>query len=141
MDFLSCSRNDVSSRLVHFTVVYYRYTALFRRYAVELAVGLYHPTLRKPGDTRHYLPQKGMYRYVTSANYFGEILEWAGWAILTCSLSGLVFLWWTIANLVPRANAIWCLLPLKNSETQWENGNECPLSFIRDAFHHDLCMT
>ena len=24
--------------------VYYRYTALFRRYAVELAVGLYHPT-------------------------------------------------------------------------------------------------
>ena len=38
----------------------------------------------------------------------GEIVEWAGWAILTCSLSGLVFLWWTIANLVPRANAIWC---------------------------------
>ncbi len=64
--------------------------------------------LRKPGDTRHYLPQKGMYRYVTSANYFGEIVEWAGWAILTCSLSGMVFLWWTIANLVPRANAIWC---------------------------------
>ena len=43
--------------------------------------------LRKPGDTRHYLPQKGMYRYVTSANYFGEIVEWAGWAILTCSAS------------------------------------------------------
>ena len=64
--------------------------------------------LRKPGDTRHYLPQKGMYRYVTSANYLGEIVEWAGWAILTCSLSGLVFLWWTIANLVPRAHAIWC---------------------------------
>ena len=57
--------------------------------------------------TRHYLPQKGMYRYVTSANYLGEIIEWAGWAILTCSLSGLVFFWWTMANLVPRANAIW----------------------------------
>lgn len=63
--------------------------------------------LRKPGDTRHYLPSKGMYRYVTSANYFGEIMEWAGWAVLTWSLSGLVFLWWTAANLVPRANAIW----------------------------------
>lgn len=63
--------------------------------------------LRKPGDTRHYLPSHGMYRYVTSANYFGEIIEWAGWAILTWSLSGLVFLWWTVANLVPRANAIW----------------------------------
>lgn len=63
--------------------------------------------LRKPGDTRHYLPQKGMYRYVTSANYWGEIVEWAGWAVLTWSLSGAVFLWWTVANLVPRANAIW----------------------------------
>ena len=63
--------------------------------------------LRRPGDTRHYLPQKGMYRYVTSANYLGEIIEWGGWAVLTCSLSGLVFFWWTVANLVPRAHAIW----------------------------------
>lgn len=46
--------------------------------------------LRKPGDTRHYLPQKGMYRYVTSANYLGEIIEWAGWAILT---------WFTVRDL------------------------------------------
>lgn len=28
--------------------------------------------LRKPGDTKHYLPDKGMYRYVTSANYFSK---------------------------------------------------------------------
>ena len=41
--------------------------------------------LRKPGDTRHYLPQKGMYRYVTSGNYFGELVEWIGFAVLTCS--------------------------------------------------------
>lgn len=108
MDFLSCSRNDVSSRLVHFTVVYFRHIVLFRRYAVELAVGLYHPTFAQTGRHPALSASKGMYRYVTSANYFGEIVEWAGWAILTCSLSGLVFLWWTIANLVPRANAIWC---------------------------------
>lgn len=63
--------------------------------------------LRQPGDTRHYLPDRGLYRYVTSANYFGEIVEWSGWALLTFSLSGLVFVWWTFANLVPRANAIW----------------------------------
>ena len=63
--------------------------------------------LRRPGDTRHYLPSRGMYRYVTSANYLGETVEWAGWALLTCSWSGLVFFWWTVANLVPRANAIW----------------------------------
>lgn len=63
--------------------------------------------LRAPGDTNHYLPQKGMYKYVTSANYFGEILEWGGFAILTWSTAGAVFLWWTCANLVPRANSIY----------------------------------
>ncbi|MBQ1752347.1 MAG: DUF1295 domain-containing protein [Paludibacteraceae bacterium] len=63
--------------------------------------------LRKPGDTKHYLPKDGMYKYVCSANYFGEILEWLGWAILTWSWAGLVFFWWTCANLVPRANAIY----------------------------------
>ncbi len=63
--------------------------------------------LRKPGDTNHYLPKKGMYKYVTSANYFGEITEWAGFAILTWSFAGTVFLIWTMANLVPRANSIY----------------------------------
>lgn len=62
--------------------------------------------LRKPGDTKHYLPKGGMYKYVTSANYFGEILEWTGFAILTWSWAGAVFAWWTIANLVPRAATI-----------------------------------
>jgi len=60
--------------------------------------------LRKsPEDTKHYLPKGGMFKYVTSANYFGEIIEWLGFAILTCSLSGFVFFVWTFANLVPRA--------------------------------------
>lgn len=31
--------------------------------------------LRKPGDTKHYLPKEGMFKYVTSANYFGEFLS------------------------------------------------------------------
>ena len=63
--------------------------------------------LRKPGDTNHYLPEKGLYRYVTSANYFGELVEWTGFAILTASPAAWVFVWWTFANLGPRANAIY----------------------------------
>jgi 3-oxo-5-alpha-steroid 4-dehydrogenase 1 len=63
--------------------------------------------LRKPGDTNHYLPEKGLFAYVTSANYFGEIVEWIGFAILTWSWSGAVFAWWTAANLVPRANTLY----------------------------------
>lgn len=62
--------------------------------------------LRKPGDTRHYIPRGGMYRYVTSANYFGELTEWAGFAILTWSLGSLAFLIWTFANLAPRAKTL-----------------------------------
>lgn len=63
--------------------------------------------LRAPGDTRHYLPKKGMFKYVASANYFGEFVEWIGFAILTWSYSGLVFALWTFANLAPRAAKIY----------------------------------
>lgn len=62
--------------------------------------------LRKPGDTKHYLPKGGMFKYVSSANYFGELLEWTGFAVATWSLSGVVFVVWTFANLVPRAAKI-----------------------------------
>ena len=65
--------------------------------------------LRKPGDTAHYLPKGGMFRYVTSANYFGEFTEWVGFAILTWSWSGAVFALWTFANLAPRAARIYDL--------------------------------
>lgn len=63
--------------------------------------------LRKPGDTRHYLPKGGMFKYVTSANYFGEFTEWVGYALLTWSWSGAVFALWTFANLCPRAARIY----------------------------------
>ena len=54
-----------------------------------------------------YLPKKGLYKYVTSANYLGEITEWLGFAILTWSLAGLLFFWFSCCNLVPRSNAIY----------------------------------
>ena len=62
--------------------------------------------LRKPGDTKHYIPRKGFYKYVTSANYFGELTEWVGYAILTWSPAGLLFAAWTFANLAPRAKSL-----------------------------------
>ena len=62
--------------------------------------------LRKPGDTNHYLPSKGLYRYVTSANYFGELIEWIGFALFTTIPAAWVFVIWTAANLIPRSAAI-----------------------------------
>lgn len=64
-------------------------------------------SLRKAGDSKHYYPCKGMYRFVTSANYFGELLEWAGFALLTWSFAGLLFVFWTACNLVPRSDTIY----------------------------------
>lgn len=64
--------------------------------------------LRKDdNDTKHYLPKGGMFKYVTSANYLGELTEWLGFAILTWSMAGLVFFIWTFANLVPRTRSIY----------------------------------
>ena len=64
--------------------------------------------LRKTStDTKHYLPKGGMFNFVTSANYLGELMEWLGFAILTWSLAGFVFFIWTFANLVPRANTLY----------------------------------
>lgn len=63
--------------------------------------------LRKPGDTKHYIPKGGMFKYVSSANYYGEITEWFGFAILTWSLPGALFSMWTFANLAPRANSLY----------------------------------
>ena len=62
--------------------------------------------LRKPGDTKHYIPKGGMFKYVCSANYFGELTEWIGFAILTWSFPGVVFALWTFANLGPRAKSL-----------------------------------
>ena len=86
-------------------------------------------TLRPKGDTKHYLPQKGMYHYVTSGNYFGELVEWTGFAILTQSTAAWIFVLWTFANLAPRAYAI-------NKQYRKEFGNEavgsrkCLIPFI-----------
>jgi len=59
--------------------------------------------LRKPGETGYKVPYGGLYEYISCPNYFGEILEWFGWAIATWSLPGLTFAIWTFANLTPRA--------------------------------------
>lgn len=62
--------------------------------------------LRKPGDRNHYIPRGGMYNYVACGNYFGEVVEWLGYAVLTWSLAGFTFFLWTFANLAPRARTI-----------------------------------
>jgi 3-oxo-5-alpha-steroid 4-dehydrogenase 1 len=61
--------------------------------------------LRRPGETGYKIPYGGLYRYISCPNYFGEIIEWIGWALATWSLPGLAFAVWTFANLAPRARS------------------------------------
>jgi len=61
--------------------------------------------LRKPGESGYRIPDGGLYRWVSCPNYLGEIIEWAGWAVMTWSPPGLAFAIWTVANLAPRARA------------------------------------
>lgn len=65
--------------------------------------------LRKPGETGYSIPQGGMFRWVSSPHYVGEIIQWTGWAILTWSWAGLAFALFTFCNLAPRAlsNQAW----------------------------------
>jgi len=59
--------------------------------------------LRKQNPSEYVIPHGWMFRYISSPHFFGEIIEWTGWAIMTWSLPGLAFAVFTFANLFPRA--------------------------------------
>ena len=55
--------------------------------------------------TGYQIPRGGLYRWISCPNYFGELVEWVGFAIAACSPFGWTFAAFTAANLVPRAMA------------------------------------
>ncbi|KAL2306131.1 hypothetical protein Nmel_004037 [Mimus melanotis] len=59
--------------------------------------------LRKPGEITYKIPQGGLFTYVSGANYFGEIVEWFGFAIATWSLPAFAFAFFTLCCIGPRA--------------------------------------
>ncbi len=72
-------------------------------YAVNLHSDAILRNLRAPGESGYKIPFGGAFRFVSSPNYLGEIVEWTGWAIATWSTAGLAFALFTTANLAPRA--------------------------------------
>ncbi len=54
-------------------------------------------------DSGYQIPRGGLFNFISCPNFFGEIIEWLGFAIMTWSLAGLSFFIWTFINLVPRA--------------------------------------
>lgn len=59
--------------------------------------------LRQNNPDGYVIPRGWLFEYVSCPHYFGEIIEWTGWALLTWSVSGLAFAVFTFANLFPRA--------------------------------------
>ena len=47
--------------------------------------------------------QGGMFEYVSGANFFGEIVEWVGYAVAGNALAPLSFALFTACNVGPRA--------------------------------------
>ena len=59
--------------------------------------------LRKKNTNEYTIPRKGLFNYISCPNFFGEIIEWLGFAVMTWSIAGLAFFLWTFFNLFPRA--------------------------------------
>ncbi len=75
----------------------------FTGFLVHVSADMQLQQLRKSHGPDYHIPHGGLYRLISCPNYFGEVIEWIGWAMLTWSPAGLVFALWTAANLIPRA--------------------------------------
>ncbi len=58
--------------------------------------------LRKPNETGYKIPKGFLFNYISCPNYFGEIMQWGGFALMAWNFSASTFLIWTLANLLPR---------------------------------------
>jgi len=59
--------------------------------------------LRRENPSAYQVPRGWLFEYISCPNYFGEIVEWLGWAVMTSSPAALAFFAFTFANLFPRA--------------------------------------
>ena len=59
--------------------------------------------LRKDGESGYKIPHGGFFKYVSCPNYFGECLEWIGFAIMTWSSIGFVYAAWVVLPLIIQA--------------------------------------
>uniref|UniRef100_A0A670Y0R0 Steroid 5 alpha-reductase 1 n=1 Tax=Pseudonaja textilis TaxID=8673 RepID=A0A670Y0R0_PSETE len=59
--------------------------------------------LRKPGETVYKIPRGGMFEYVSGANFFGEIIEWCGFALACNTAESTAFAITTLLLLGNRA--------------------------------------
>ena len=59
--------------------------------------------MRNDNPAEYVIPNGWLFNYISCPHYLGEMIEWAGWAVITWSLPGFAFFIFTFANLFPRA--------------------------------------
>ncbi len=59
--------------------------------------------LRDDGSTGYKIPRGFLFEKVTAPNYLGEMMIWAGFAIMSWTLAGLAFALFTAGYMIPRA--------------------------------------
>ena len=59
--------------------------------------------LRRDGETGYKIPYGGMFRFVSSPNYLGEIIEWIGFAMIAQTPASTWFALFSVTFLGWRA--------------------------------------
>merc|ERR1712130_142400 len=59
--------------------------------------------LRAPGETGYRIPYGGLFSHISAPNYFGETLEWCGFAAVAQTQAALWFAIWNLLFLGNRA--------------------------------------
>ncbi|XP_040891381.1 3-oxo-5-alpha-steroid 4-dehydrogenase 2-like [Toxotes jaculatrix] len=79
----------------------------FLLFVVGMAINIHSDhilrNLRKPGEVVYRVPYGGMFEFVSGANFFGEIVEWCGYAMAVWSLPAFAFAFFTVCSIGPRA--------------------------------------
>jgi 3-oxo-5-alpha-steroid 4-dehydrogenase 1 len=100
--------------LLHFATEYkpgflsdFRITAGVVLFLTGFIINKYHDnlliSLRSAAGNGYKIPYGGLFKYVSCPNFLGEIISWAGFALVVLNLPSLSFLVWTIVNLSSRA--------------------------------------
>ena len=76
-------------------------------YALGMFINIYHDYYILNEKTRrqgiYFIPNSFLFNYISCPNYFGEMIEWFGFAIASRNSSAFLFTISTFANLFPRA--------------------------------------
>ncbi|XP_053275633.1 3-oxo-5-alpha-steroid 4-dehydrogenase 2a [Pleuronectes platessa] len=84
-----------------------RLAAGFSMFVVGLSINIHSDhilrSLRRPGEVVYRIPHGGMFEFVSGANFFGEIVEWCGYAVAGWSLPTFAFAFFTLCSIGPRA--------------------------------------